>query len=136
MKYFGYILLLLTLFTNCNKENTPIADVYVNFRIQASEIGGIGSAVYTSTNYGIRGIIIYHKYNNEYVAYERTCSYRPSDDCAIVEIDDLVNPTFLIDSCCSSRFLLEDGTPFDGPALLPLKQYNTYFDGTYIHISN
>ena len=136
MKYFGFLLLLLAMFTNCNKENTPIPDVYVNFRIQASEIGGVGSAIYTSTNYGIRGIIIYHKNSNDYLAFERTCSYRPNDDCEVVYLNNESNPTFLLDSCCGSRFLLEDGTPFDGPALLPLKQYNTSFDGTYVQITN
>ena len=130
------ILFLTFMLVSCTEKDDIIPNVYVNFRIQASEIGGVGNAIYTSSNYGVKGIIIYHKYSNEYVAYERCCSYKPNDDCAVVELDNEISPTFLIDSCCSSKFLLEDGTPFDGPALLPLKQYATYFDGTYIQISN
>ncbi len=130
------LFLALALVIGCGKDHPPIPDVYVNFRIQASEIGGVGSAVYTSSNYGVRGIIIYHQYSNEYVAFERACSYRPDDACEIVYLDNESTPTFLVDSCCSSRFLLEDGTPFDGPALLPLKKYNTFFDGNYIQVTN
>ena len=136
MKNYGYFTFFLIVLLACGKENTPIPDVYVNFRIQASEVGGVGSAIYTSSSYGVRGIIIYHINSNEYLAFERTCSYRPSDACELVYLDNETNPTFLVDSCCNSRFLLEDGTPFDGPALLPLKQYATFFDGTYIQITN
>jgi len=122
--------------TSCTKDENTIPDVYVNFRIQASEIGGVGNAIYTTDNYGVRGIVIYHKNSNEYVAYERTCSYRPSNSCEVVQFNDEINPVFLVDSCCTSQFLLDDGTPFNGPALLPLKQYYTYFDGNYITVSN
>ena len=118
------------------KDNNIIPNVKVDFRIQASELGGVGSAIYTQENYGVRGIIIYHKNTNEYVAFERACSYRPSDDCEVVHLNNEVNPSFLTDSCCNSSFLLEDGTPFSGPALLPLKQYSTNFDGTYIYVYN
>lgn len=130
------ILTFSLIMTSCTKDENTIPDVYVNFRIQASEIGGVGSAIYTSDNYGLRGLVIYHKNSNEYVAYERTCSYRPSNSCEVVEFNDVLNPVFLVDSCCTSQFLLDDGTPFNGPALLPLKEYFTSFDGNYITVSN
>ncbi|MGC6470388.1 MAG: hypothetical protein ACON4E_03855 [Flavobacteriales bacterium] len=133
---YSILFFLTFVLVSCTEKDDIIPNVYVNFRIQASEIGGVGNAIYTSSNYGVKGIIIYHKYSNEYVAYERCCSYKANEDCAVVELDNEISPTFLIDSCCTSKFLLEDGTPFDGPALLPLKQYATYFDGTYIQISN
>jgi len=136
MNKFYHILILIFITSSCTKDENTIPEVYVNFRIQASEIGGVGSAIYTNDNYGVRGIIIYYKNTNEYVAYDRTCSYRPSNSCEIVEFNDELNPVFLVDSCCTSRFLLDDGTPFSGPALLPLKQYFTSFDGNYITVSN
>ena len=59
-----------------------------------------------------------------------------SDNCEVVQLNNEINPSFLTDSCCNSNFLIDDGTPFSGPAaLLPLKQYYTSFDGTYIYIS-
>ena len=130
------IIIVIFLIKSCDKDNNIIPNVSVDFRIQASELDGVGSAIYTQENYGVRGIIIYHKNNNEYVAFERSCSYRPNENCAVVQLNNEVNPSFLTDSCCNSSFLLEDGTPFSGPALLPLKQYSTNFDGTYIYVYN
>ena len=134
-KYFTFFLVIIII-NSCNKDDNTIPNVPVSFRIQASELGGVGSAIYTQEIYGIRGIIIYHKNNNEYVAYERACSYRPTNDCEVVQLNNDINPSYLTDNCCNSNFLLDDGTPFSGPALLPLKQYNTSFDGTYINVSN
>ena len=79
-KYFTLFLLILIV-SSCTKDDNTIPNVPVSFRIQASELGGVGSAIYTQEIYGIRGIIIYHINSNEYVAYERACSYRPSNDC-------------------------------------------------------
>lgn len=134
-KSFTCLLMIITLFS-CTKDENIIPNVPVSFSIQASELGGVGSAIYTQENYGVRGIIIYHKNSNEYVAFERACSYRPSNECEVIQLNDEVNPSFLTDNCCKSNFLLDDGTPFSGPALLPLKQYFTSFDGTYIYVSN
>ena len=94
-------LLLIIIFSSCTKDDNIIPDVPVSFRIQASELGGVGSAVYTQEIYGIRGIIIYHKNINEYVAYERACSFRPSNDCEVIQLNDEINPSFLTDSCLS-----------------------------------
>ena len=75
------IFIFFILLNSCSKNNNLIPNVPVDFRIQASEIGGVGSAIYTETEYGIRGIIIYHYNTNEYIAYERACSFKPSDNC-------------------------------------------------------
>ena len=58
-KYFILFFLIFITFS-CGDENNQIPDVSVNFSIQASELGGIGSAIYTQDIYGIKGIIIYH----------------------------------------------------------------------------
>ena len=68
-KYFILFFLIFITFS-CGDENNQIPDVSVNFSIQASELGGIGSAIYTQDIYGIKGIIIYHKNNSEYLAFE------------------------------------------------------------------
>lgn len=132
-------LILLSFFiilNSCTKNENLIPDVSVNFSIQASELAGVGTAIYTQEVYGVRGIIIYHSNANEYVAYERACSFRPANSCEVVQLNDEINPSYLVDSCCNSNFLLDDGTPFSGPALRPLKRYNTSFDGTYIYVTN
>ena len=136
MNKINSIFIFFILLNSCSKNNNMIPNVPVNFRIQASELGGVGSAIYTETEYGIRGIIIYHYNTNEYIAYERACSFKPSDNCESVQLNNEKNPSYLVDKCCNSKFLIENGIPFDGPALRALKQYYTEFDGTYINISN
>lgn len=136
MRNVFYLLISVIILNGCTKNTDFIPEVFVNFRIPASEVGGVGQAIYTNNTYGVKGIIIYHQNTNEYTAFDRACSYQPSSECALVEISDLLSPTHLIDSCCNSMFFLDDGTPFNGPALLPLKQYQTSFDGIYIRVHN
>lgn len=131
-----YYFTIMILISNCSDKDNFIPEVYVDFSISASEIGGVGQGIYTLDNYGVSGIIIYHFGINEYLAYDRTCSFRPSNSCEVIEFDNDESPTYLVDQCCSTKFLIEDGTPFDGPASLPLKRYNTSFDGTYIRVFN
>jgi nitrite reductase/ring-hydroxylating ferredoxin subunit len=132
--------ILLSIFSffilSCGTEESYIPDTPVNFSIFASEVGGVGQAIYISEDYGLRGIIIYRSDINSFVAYERTCSYDPSNSCEVVSLDDENNPTFLIDDCCGSEFLILDGSPIKGPASRPLKQYYTSYDGTYVTVSN
>ena len=80
-----YILICTTL--SCNKDEV-IPETYVNFQIQASEIGGVGQAIYTDLIYGVRGVIIYHSDINQYDAYDRACSYKPSDECEVIQLND------------------------------------------------
>ena len=135
MKNVFCILIIAAFFYGCNKDRDFIPDVFVNFQIPASEVGGVGQAIYTNNNYGVKGIIIYRINSNQYKAFDRACSFEPYSNCA-VEVNDLKSPSHMLDSCCNSMFLLDDGTPFNGPALLPLKQYQTNFDGIYIRVYN
>ena len=121
---------------SCDTNNNYIPDVYVQFQIPLTEIGGIGQAIYTEDYYGVKGIIIYHEGFNNYLAFDMACSYAPQENCEKVELNDLLAPSFLVDSCCGSTFFLSDGTPSGGPASLPLKQYHTSNDGSYLYVSN
>lgn len=136
MRKIIILTLIVSVFLSCGSGDNYIPNTYVNFSIVASEIGGVGNGIYTSNIYGVNGIIIFHKDINQYVAYERSCSYDPREPRAIVNMNNIYTPTFLIDSCCNSKFLIEDGSPFDGPAILPLKQYQTSFDGVYVNVFN
>jgi nitrite reductase/ring-hydroxylating ferredoxin subunit len=81
---------------------------------------------------GLNGIIVYRVSVEEFVAYDRTCTYEPENNCA-VETD---NSSSAKCPCCGSRFFLIDGSPLNGPAQWPLKPYKTTFDGTYVRITN
>ncbi len=141
---FGSILLItifLTFNLKCGKEN-PVDElipyVMVNFTInpysiEFNNLNIIGNYAYVTGGY--RGIIIYHATPNEYKAFERTSPVNfPNDFDCRVSVDE--SGLIAVDKCSNSKYILLDGTPFEGPAVLPLKQYHAQFDGTYLHVYN
>ena len=82
---------------------------------------------------GLRGIVVIRQNANSYLAFERNCTYQPSDSCARVEID--ASTFFLTDPCCGSKFDLE-GAVITGPARYPLRSYLTSLSGNMLYISN
>ena len=134
------IVLLFPLFfiNGCKDKSNVIPYAYVDFNVYLSDpqffnLNAVGNAV-TVTG-GVRGIIIYRKSNDEFKAYDRDCTYKPSDPCETVNIDS--TKLFAKCPCCGSRFTLQDGTVNTGPANLPLKEYQAIFDGNQvIHITN
>jgi len=84
---------------------------------------------------GVSGIVIYRKSEDEFVALDRTCTFKPSDRCGV--IPDSTNLS-LECPCCGSRFsLTSDGFPeAENYAERPLVQYQTTFDGSKIHVFN
>jgi nitrite reductase/ring-hydroxylating ferredoxin subunit len=128
---------LMVLFSTCNKNDDPIPNAYVNLFLginstQYVELNSIGGWV--NVTGGVRGIVVYRKSLDEFVAFERNCPYQPSNDCARIQVES--SGVTAIDSCCGSRFILIDGSIVNGPATISLKQYNTSFDGVTLHIYN
>jgi len=89
---------------------------------------------WTYVNGGSRGIIIYRVSNDQFNAYDRHCTYDSSNSCALVSVD--VTNINGLDDCCGSKFLLTDGSITNGPANLPLKKYQTNFDGQVLRVFN
>ena len=141
MKSVFKLLLLVSVIVfafTCKKQqdnNVPSAsvDIYIYTSspsfIDLNAIGG-----YTYITGGVRGILLYRKTTSEIIAYERNCTYQPSQPCATVVVD--ATHILATDTCCHSKFSLYDGTVTNGPASVPLKTYNTTFDGTTLHIYN
>ncbi len=98
-----------------------------NFKIQA-----IGGWMYLSG--GIRGIILYRKSQEEFVAMERTSPYLPNDDAAIVKVQP--NNFTLRDTVSGSEWRIIDGTVTKGPSQWPLRLYGTTYDGSVLRIVN
>ncbi len=123
-----------------NEEESPIPYVNVNITINPTSIeyGNLnvpGNMALLKGGY--RGIIVYHYMQDEYLAFERTCTFDPENACAKLKVD--LSTLLAKDTCCGSQFLLIDGTPLEGSkALRPLKQYRTAFDPNYglLHIYN
>jgi len=143
MRYVFFIIGMLLLGTgmlSCNKdEQKQIPYAYIDIYIKPNsteflELNSIGGWVYLTAPSPSRGIIVYRRGADDFAAYERTCPYDPDKACARVEVE--VSGTTAVDSCCMSRFILHDGSPFDGPATLPLKHYRTAYDGLTLHIFN
>lgn len=138
----GILLLVFTL--GCKKDEyipEVLFNVYLDLNmISYQHLKTPGNYEYvdksptSNEQVGYRGIIVYCVYQNEYVALERACPYHPSADSAVVEVDS----TGIFAECpvCGSRFQLMDGSITEGPASLPLKQYNTSLQDHYLNIYN
>jgi nitrite reductase/ring-hydroxylating ferredoxin subunit len=131
--------LLLQMLSSCrdDDENSNIPLVEVNFTLIVDDpaylnLKNVGGWVYVSG--GSRGIILYRANNEEIRAYDRHCTFQPSNTCALVSVD--ANNITASDDCCGSSFILTDGTVSNPPAVQPLKQYSTDFDGTTLRVFN
>lgn len=137
-KTLKYILILnFIVFSGCDINSNYIPNVPVNIYIYPdlptySALNTIGGWMYI--NGGVRGIIIYRKTLDQFIALDRNCTFDPSEECATVEVD--ASNIFATDPCCGSQFLLIDGQVTNAPAIFPLKQYDTNFDGNMLHIYN
>jgi hypothetical protein len=135
----GIMMCLLGLAMSCRKENPPprIPEVYVNFFLDPNSteylpLNASGGWVYVTGGY--RGILIYRLTQTEFLAYERTCPYDPDTPTARIEME----PSFTTMLCpaCKSRYIILDGTPFEGPSVYLLKQYHTQYDGVLLYVYN
>jgi nitrite reductase/ring-hydroxylating ferredoxin subunit len=131
-----FVLLFVFLAPQCKKDEDKIPNAYVDFYInintQYLDLTNIGGYAYVTG--GVRGIIIFRRSTDEFMAYERDCPYQPSNSCALLEVDNSM--VMAVDSCCGSQFLLLDGSIVQGPATIMMKQYQTSFDGTTLHVFN
>ncbi len=134
-----FLFIFLSMIASCSKNNNTnwIPYVPVNIDIypanpQYIDLYPVGGWIYHTG--GSRGLIIYHFSQDEYYAFDQHCPYQPTNSCGTVrmETDDIT----AVDTCCGSQFIITDGSVIQGPAGLPLKQYQTYYDGTTLHITN
>ena len=129
-KYFQ-ILILFVFFSACKNNDNYVPYAYVNFDIflsdpQYYELNAIGNSV--SVNHeGYKGIVIYRKSSDEFMVFDKCCTNDPTNTCEIAE--ETSDEYTVKCNCCGSIFSLYDGYPMEGPAKLPLKEYNYQFDG-------
>lgn len=139
---YSLILVLASMFS-CNYQYpVNIPDVPINVTISTFEpqfisLQAVGGWAYL--NGGSRGLILYRASIDQVNCYERHCPYDSENPCGRVSVDD--NGLLLVDNDCSgsgcgSRFNLINGSNVDGPAIYPLKQYSTSFDGALIYVYN
>ena len=130
-------LLLLIGSAGCNTNDSNIPNVAVNLRLTIANpdfinLNSVGGFVHITG--GSKGIIVYRFSVEEFRAFDRHCPYNAIEGCRVtvnstdIEAEDEV--------CCNSKFLIVDGGVIGGPAALPLKQYQTSFDGNILQIFN
>jgi hypothetical protein len=140
MRKLKYILVLplMVLFFTCKKEHQYVPNVYVNLVIyvndpQNSVLQNIDGWKYFDG--GNRGVVVYRKSQSEFVAYERTCPYKPEESNSIVTVDTS-NNIILKDESCTAQFLLSNGDPISGPAVISLRKFVCIWDGTVLRVTN
>lgn len=115
------------------------ANAQVNFALlsgsaQFFPLNNIGGSIYVS-GYGLNGIVIYRVNQNQFVAFERSCTY---DGCnnAKAKVWVQTGNGSMRDSVCASVFNIADGSIQQGPASIPLYQYHTSWDGNQLQVYN
>jgi nitrite reductase/ring-hydroxylating ferredoxin subunit len=134
---FYFLFFLFTVFS-CGKDHQGVPNVYCNLTIYVNDPQNIMLTTVNGWKYfdgGNRGVVVYRKSQTEFVAYDRTCPYKPDEASSIVNVDT-TNNILLKDASCNSQFLLSDGTPISGAAVVPLKLFRTTFDGTVLRVTN
>lgn len=142
LKYLSISIILVLLLSSTwscgdKKAHDSIPNVAVNLYLDINstmyiELNTIGGWVYLTGGY--KGILVYRISVDEFVAYDRACPYDPFETCARITMDP--SGLTVSDSCCTSQFGILDGSVIKGPATIPLKRYNTYFDGSVLSVSN
>jgi Rieske Fe-S protein len=133
------VLFFLLCVFSCQKQKQQVVPyVYVDIRMYSSDpsfisLNSPGGWAYVSG--GNHGILVYRRSLNEFAAYDRTCTYTPNDPNETVSVE-AANNILAADAHCGSKFLITDGSVNRGPATLPLKAYQTTYDGTVLHIFN
>lgn len=131
MKKSYLILLMAIVCLSCGKNSDPVPTVAVYIQgsllsPQFSALRGVGVAINISG--GVAGIVVYHRADGAYVAYDRCSSYQPEKRCAVtIDSGDLT----VTDPCSGSKFSLYDGTPVKAPATQSLLAYSVFVDSGY-----
>lgn len=133
-------LLAILFFISCSEEAprdeipyTTFDDIYIQLNLpQYNDLSFNGGYIYLSE--GLRGIILYRENATTYHAFERTCSYRPYEAGATIDVH--ASGLYLFDPSCKSTFSFDSGNPTGGPAQLPLREYTTELSGSTLIITD
>lgn len=130
---FILILVLGSLFSAC-KKNTAHPVPYIPFDITIdislpsySDLNGVGG--YAFVNGGSKGIIVYRRGVDDFVAFDRHSPADPEGTCPTPLTPDTSNFLMLNDACSNAVFSLYDGSPVSGSEY-GLRQYQTSWGGS------
>ena len=131
-------LLLAVLFTACHNTYHPtIPYKKVDFTIYPNDVMYYRLNTYGGYEYftgGVGGIVVYRLDEWTFLAYDRSCSYDWEENASWIWVHP--NGIMLIDSLCGSTYNILDGNVISGPAIWPLYQYKTRYDGFRLRVYN
>lgn len=123
-------IMLFVLVSSCKKDRVESTIPYVPVNItvilslpEYQQLNSPGSSAIISGGY--RGIIIYRRSIQEFVAFDLACPYDPTESGAILTLES--GGLTLLDNKCGSTFNLYDGSINHGPASRPMKGYNCQY---------
>ena len=129
--FFSISIFLIS--SSCNKNGTnPVPNIPFDITIDInlpsySGLTGVGGWSYV--NGGSRGIIVYRRAIDEFVAFDRHSPADPEGTCFLPLFPDADNFLQLKDTCNNAAFSLYDGSPVAN-SQFGLRQYRTIFNGS------
>jgi len=135
------ILLLCTLILtgiSCNKDKYQFPYANVNYYLYPNnaEFNGLNFAGgWTYIDGGVNGILLFHDYFDNYIAYDRACTNEALNSCEQIYINE-EELNMLSCHCCDSEYFIFDGSVTQGPAHYALHRYRTSFDGVTLRVYN
>ena len=130
---FILFLSLVLLLSSCRKnKNHPVPSIPFDITIDINlpsynALISVGTWAYV--NGGSRGVIVYRRSIDEFVAFDRHSPVDPDALCPEPLYPDAANFLTLIDSCSTARYSLYDGSPIQDSEF-GLRQYQTSYNGT------
>ncbi len=144
LKFIIFLVIISVGLSACNKDdkNDQVDVGYVNVTINPNsteylDLNIVSGWVYLVASPPSRGIIVYRLSQDQFKAFERTPPYNPNTCCdGTICTRLIVEALFVKDTCLNSDFLIIDGSWVSGPGKVNLVEYNTYYDGLMLNISN
>jgi nitrite reductase/ring-hydroxylating ferredoxin subunit len=133
-------LLLLTVQQSCKEIDyssiipyVPINRVLNLGNPQFSPLNAVGGYIVLPDE-GSRGLIVIRSTTDDVAAFDRHCTYDGAKTCGIANPDN--SAMYAVCACCGSQWLMLNGQVIKGPAAIPLKSYQTSFNGLIVTITN
>ena len=129
---FIFLLLVGVLISSCNKnKNHPVPNIpfdkTINITLPSySDLMGVGGWCYVAG--GSKGIIVYRRGVDDFVAFDRHSPADENGDCGTPLTPDNDNYLVLNDVCNDASFSLYDGSPISNSEF-GLRQYQTQWNG-------
>lgn len=137
---FIFSVLFVLFLTGCKVNNNhPVPNVPFDITIDLTlptydDLMGVGGYAYV--NAGSRGVIVYRRGVDDFVAFDRHSPADINGNCAQPLTPDANNFLLLNDTCSGAQFSLFDGSPVSGSDF-GLRQYVTSWGGgTILRIYN